>query len=92
MTDREFHRLIHPCPYCPHPARCTTEGSCRATWDSLVRDHTNTAERQHAEQHPCPDCHADTGQPCRNLHTGEPLTRQPAHHNRITTRPTEATP
>lgn len=84
-----YHQLINPCTHCPMPDLCTTEGSCRATWDSRVRDTTNTAERADAETRPCPDCHAQAGQPCRNLRTGQPLGRQPAHQSRI--QPREAT-
>jgi hypothetical protein len=85
-----YHQLIKPCTHCPSQDRCRTEGSCRATWDSRIRDVTAAAEREHAERVSCPDCGAQPGQPCRNLRTGEPLTRQPAHQARITT--TEATP
>ncbi|HJR04385.1 MAG TPA: hypothetical protein VKA83_22275 [Methylomirabilota bacterium] len=91
----DYHQLIEPCPYCPSRNRCTTERTCRATWDSAVRDDTFAAEREDAERHPCRDCHADTGEPCRNLHTGKPLARQPAHLARIRAaiQPTEeATP
>ncbi len=89
-----YHQLIEPCPYCPSRDRCTTEGSCRATWDSAVREDTFAAEREDAERVECPDCDAEPSQPCRNLHTGQPLARQPAHLARIrnATTPTEATP
>lgn len=84
MTDSDS------CAHCPTPDRCHSEGDCRATWDSHTAARVRDTARTHAIRRPCPDCHADTGQPCRNLHTGEPLHRQPAHLARL--RATDTTP
>ena len=57
----------------------------RPTRDEL-RNHYRTEwlqERVSAETVPCRDCRARPGQTCRNLHTGRPLGRQPAHLARI---------
>lgn len=32
---------------------------------------------------PCPDCPARIGDPCKNLGTGLPLERRPAHERRL---------
>lgn len=43
------------------------------------------ADREQAETVPCPlqRCAQPVGQTCRNLATGEPLDRLPAHHARL---------
>lgn len=46
---------------------------------ALWRDY----ERSEAEKVPCPECHAEPGVRCRNVHDGEPIEKQPAHWRRI---------
>jgi hypothetical protein len=46
--------------------------------DQLDRDRAMTVPC------PVPACPADVGEPCRNLSTGEPVDRIPAHARRLT--------
>lgn len=39
--------------------------------------------RTRAEQIPCDYCHAAIGEACQSRATGEPLTHQPAHQQRM---------
>lgn len=43
-------------------------------------------QREHAEQFPCPYCHAAPGETCRNSANGELLVNLPAHLTRLQTR------
>jgi hypothetical protein len=40
-------------------------------------------DRDDAEREPCAECRAEVGGTCTNVHTGQPLTGQPAHVVRI---------
>lgn len=42
-------------------------------------------DRAAAAAVPCsvPRCNAQAGEPCRNVHTGQPLEHLPAHHARL---------
>ena len=80
-----------PCADCPSLTECREVRECRATWDSKTRDAQFQIQRDHAETFPCPACPAIAGEACRNLITGEPLAKQPAHVARLNVRP-EATP
>lgn len=40
-------------------------------------------ERDNALTVPCPECGAMEGNPCLNVHDGEPIEKQPAHWRRI---------
>lgn len=46
---------------------------------ALELDHV----RLEAEQVPCPECEAEVGERCRNVHDGVPLEKQPAHWRRV---------
>lgn len=46
---------------------------------ALELDHA----RLEAEKVPCPECEAEPGVRCRNVHDGEPIEKQPAHWRRI---------
>lgn len=48
--------------------------------------------RSHAEQYPCPYCHAKPGETCRNSANGEPVVYQPAHLARLRARDPETKP
>lgn len=51
-----------------------------------LRDHPSMSwllARDEAEARPCPTCRVDRGSTCINVHTGEPLSRLPAHVARL---------
>jgi hypothetical protein len=55
------------------------------SWAERQRDADATWRhtRLTAETVPCVDCDARVGETCRNVHTGDPLERLPAHAKRI---------
>lgn len=57
----------------------------RPTRDELARHYRAEwlQERACAETQPCQLCDQPPGETCRNVHTGEPLTGQPAHLVRL---------
>ena len=54
----------------------------RALADPAARAHLARL-RAEALCQPCPYCHQPAGQPCLNIHTGQPLHHQPAHTARL---------
>lgn len=54
----------------------------------VAREHTLEwlMQRDDAERRPCETCRAAAGVTCANVHTGRPLTWQPAHDARLRSR------